>query len=130
MEMKTIKVSIGKGDKKQIVETVTRTWSKADLEPIVTQLPNGIADFDEMAKLLNYAADLKARAAKRVEFTDVGAKTKNRQAAQFWIMQQVAKGDLSFMQQFQEATVKGTKEVNAYLDELWESTEELSGSAE
>ena len=130
MERKTIKVSIGKGEKKIEVPAEKRVWSKEDVKNdgngnLTLMYTEGGVTPEEMVKLLNYAEDLKVRAAKRGEFTDTGAKTKNRQKATMWIMQQVVKGDFSYQQQYAEMAGKGQKELNSYLDELFDSTEEL-----
>lgn len=130
MERKSITVSIGKGEKKLEVAAEKRVWVESDVLVDEAGLllkgeSLGGLNAADMVKLLNYAEDLKVRAAKRGEHTDTGAKTRNRETARLYCTAMAVRGDLSFMQQYAAEHAKGTRELNAYLDELFESTEDI-----
>lgn len=111
MLVKRIAVSIGKGETKKVIPAETKSWVVADF-PEWTESPYaGEVSVDELVLLLNYAADLKARARARSQ-DESGVSDQQRTEALTW--------SLANDQEGLKATGGNPKVMKIYLNRVYE----------
>lgn len=129
MIRKDIIVKCGKKDKPGYVElpasfmALQGTDVRIEGSTLVVMAPSLTPE--RLVDMYNYAADLKARAAKRATLGGEGGKKEQRMTTTNWILMNT---DESFKVDYMKfLAAKDLKGANEYLDSLWENEPELGG---